>query len=227
MPNTAQNICYTLHTKDSVTQSLRSRGALRSYTKIQSFLDSQAVNGSINNATIEFHLFGVRFSERKAAKRVYRSIEAKFGKPTYSYSSSLISRYIWGSNDINSWTVEADSLEDALLFLDAVGGIPELSSRPPIYITAMYDFWLKHPKIDPADEQMKSNLVVFLSPSSNTGALNLVTPFTIADEDFNIFRQHLQKDCPFVLKDKYFYIRKFNKSGEEYYRRLFDSKAAD
>lgn len=224
MSETTQNICYTLHTKDSVTQSLRTKGALNSLRKIENFLDYNAVNISVESPSIELHLFGLSWKERKAAKQTYKELSLIYGKPTSAYSSFKITRLFWGMHETNSWEIKPSDLAVTLEFIDTLEPVVGWGSQSYPYVTAIFNFWLKHPSVDTRDKSMQSDMMVFLSQRSNTGALHLVMPYANNDRDFVNFRKTLQEKCPSDLKDKYFYVRKYNKAGAAFYRRLYPSE---
>ena len=225
MSSKSEYICYTLFTKDSASQTLHTKGALKTFQKIEDFLYATSTKRTLDKPTIEFHLFGVRWKERKTARDTYRKLEIKFGKPIQAYSSFKIIRPFWGMDETNSWEIEPENIIEVLQFIDNLGSIPKLSSRPSVYVNTFHRFWLKHPDINLEDKGLESSFAAFLSPSSNTGVLNLVTPFTENNAPFRIFREELQSRCPIDLKDKYFYTRKFKKTGAEYFRRLFTASS--
>lgn len=219
----SDRIYYTLYTKDSADQSLRTKGAAKSYQIVRNFLDKVAVGVKLNNPTLRLGLWETKREGIAEAKRVRQLLVDKYGQAsnvTHSLWMLSFQRHI---EEYPVWALTNAELEETLQYVDSLGPLPKLEYRPPLSVSVVFDFWLKHPDIPVGNEGTKSSLIASFSPSSNTMALMLATPFTEVNEEFISFRAQLQEKCPVPLLDKNFYIRRFNKDDEEYYRHAFTS----
>ncbi len=221
---TSDRIYYTLYSKDSADQSLRTKGAVKSYQIVRDFLEKVAVDIKINNPTLMLGLWETKREGMAEAKRVKQLLINTYGQPSQTTHSKWLFSFQRHIEEYTTWNIGDREFEDTLKYVDSLGPLTKLNYRPPISVSVEFDFWLKHPDIIQGDKATESSLVAFFSANSNAAALMLVTPYKDVNDDFISFRADFQKDCPFPLLDKNFYIRRFNKAGEEYYRHAYTLK---
>jgi len=222
--SSSDRVYYTLYTKDSADQSLRTKGAVKSYQIVRDFLEKVAVDIKLNNPTLMLGLWETKREGIAEAKRVRQLLIDKYGQATHTTHSRWLFSFQKHIEEYPSWELTNIEFEDTLKYVDGLGALPKLHYRPPVSVSVSFDFWLRHPDIVAGDEETKSSLWAFFSPNSNTAALLLATPYAEVSDEFISFRANFQKECPIPLLDKNFYIRKLNKAGEEYYRHAFTSQ---
>jgi hypothetical protein len=115
------------------------------------------------------------------------------------------------------WNLDG-TIQHHLEYIDDLGMLPELSPRPPVSIVVSADFWLAGSE---ETDTMKSHVIAWFSPASNSISFTLNFPYSAADDNFLGYRKKLQIDCPIQLKDKYFYVRKKDSKGSCSFRKLY------
>lgn len=218
-----QNICYTQYTRDSASQSMKTKGAVHSFKILQKFLDTYGVNVTHSQPTLNLSLWETDKQAIVRAKLLRKELVDHFGKPDNNTKAQWILSFKRHIEEYPTWNLDGSRTLEHLEYVDNLGPLSDLTYRPPVNVCVSADFWLKHTGIDPADERMKSSVIAWFSPSSNTLSLSLELPYDKVTEGFTKFRNQLQAGCPVELRDKYFYIHGISAARNDTYQKIFPS----
>lgn len=211
-----QSICYSHHTKDSVTQSMSTHGAIHSYKILLDFLDVIGKDVVVSNASVSAGFMEKSRAGKKSAKSLVRQLETKYGK---SSKIKVLHEFSFAVHyeAFPDWNIKTSDLQSALQYVDELGSLVEFVYRPPVQVVVRFEFYL----VANTDSIHSSHIMAFFSPNSNSIGVHLVLPFIDNDKRFIEFKTVLVKSSPIPILDKYFYIKSTSKSNKEYYRHLY------
>lgn len=196
-----QNYIYRL-TKQRTSQSMRMRGAQASFDVLRNFLNLHTYGIKYKNASITY--FTWVDTEEKADEA--SALEQKLFDGLNSqidHSKSDAPTITDFTRRILRWELSG-SAENYLAYIDDLNVSQLLSPKPVVTLVFSVDFWLNE---TPRREDLKSSLIAWLSPTSNSVDFTLNFSPSLSGEGFDDYRVSLQKDCPVKLEDKYFYLR--------------------
>ena len=180
---------------------MRLAGVQVSFEKLNDFLNKHAYGIQYGKGKISYF---ARLSTNEEAEEA-RALEHKlFGDLNVQIDQAekaprINSEY----NRILQWNLNKDPRE-YLSYVDTLRISPPLKPRPVVTLVYHVDFWLNEV---PEEESLRSSLTAWLSPTSNSIDLFLNFPPSMIGQDFEVYRERLQIDCPVKIEGKYLRLR--------------------
>ncbi|HSX33778.1 MAG TPA: hypothetical protein VLF91_05590 [Candidatus Saccharimonadales bacterium] len=216
-----QHIIYALP-KQRTSQSMRSRGALAGFERLDQFLRLHGQDITYHRASLQYFVWVDDKQAIESATVLEGKLFADFGVQKKRPGRAGLFKKRRHYEELFKWPLTGD-IQQHLAYIDRLGSLPDLHPRPPLTIVISADFWLKGAA---ATKTMRSHAIAWLSPTSNTVTLMLQFPQPETDDKFVHYRAALQADCPVQLEDKFFYVQKTKDTGDHSYRKAFPRPAS-
>lgn len=214
---TRPNIHYEL-TKQRISQSLRVKGAERAYDLLHEFLTAVGEDVKYDEPGLGLYIWVEGKEKANQAKELEKRIIKDYGSPPNPTKITNFFSFSPRYEKSLDWPLKNAEIRQHLRYVDELGPLSGLEPRPPVSVSLSASFWLPN---TPHTELMRSTMLAWLSPTSNSVTLGLEFPFESGDSAFKEYRQRLQSKCPVSLEDKYFYIRRGTGPEKYSFKRVY------